>query len=109
MKKEENNFWWHFVLERTKSGRRKGEMDEDEWGDEQQRYSYVINHVNYYGQFYSHINYGCQLWGQNENAIEQTFTLLKMPFDSFYLPNIKDFEWLHYFEESIHQYKTVDL
>ena len=31
----------------------------------------------YYGQFYSHLNYGCQLWGQNENAISQTITLQK--------------------------------
>ena len=31
----------------------------------------------YYGQFYSHLTYGCQLWGQNENAIEQTITLQK--------------------------------
>ena len=31
----------------------------------------------YYGQFYSHLNYGCQLWGQNENAITQTITLQK--------------------------------
>ena len=31
----------------------------------------------YYGQFYSHINYGCQLWGQNENATEQTVALQK--------------------------------
>ena len=31
----------------------------------------------YYGQFYSHLNYGCRLWGQNENAISQTITLQK--------------------------------
>ena len=31
----------------------------------------------YYGQFYSHLTYGCQLWGQNDNAIEQTITLQK--------------------------------
>ena len=29
----------------------------------------------YYGQFYSHLTYGCQLWGQNENALEQTIYL----------------------------------
>ena len=29
----------------------------------------------YYGQFYSHLTYGCQLWGQNENALEQTISL----------------------------------
>ena len=28
----------------------------------------------YYGQFYSHLTYGCQLWGQNENALEQTIS-----------------------------------
>ena len=31
----------------------------------------------YYGQFYSHLTYGCQLWGQNENALEQTISLQK--------------------------------
>ena len=31
----------------------------------------------YYGQFYSHVNYGCQLWVQNENTIEQTITTKK--------------------------------
>ena len=31
----------------------------------------------YYGQFYSHLTYGCQLWGQNENMIEQTITQQK--------------------------------
>ena len=29
----------------------------------------------YYGQFYSHLTYGCQLWGQNDNALEQTINL----------------------------------
>ena len=29
----------------------------------------------YYGQFYSHLTYGCQLWGQNENRINQTSVL----------------------------------
>ena len=29
----------------------------------------------YYGQFYLHITYGCQLWGQNENSISKTITL----------------------------------
>ena len=29
----------------------------------------------YYGQFYSHLNYGCQLWGQNSQQIAQTITL----------------------------------
>ena len=31
----------------------------------------------YYGQFYSHLTYGCQLWGQKENEIDQTITLQK--------------------------------
>ena len=31
----------------------------------------------YYGQFYSHLNYGCQLWGQNINQLEKTFILQK--------------------------------
>ena len=31
----------------------------------------------YYGQFYSHLTYGCQLWGQDPNRIKQTFTLQK--------------------------------
>ena len=26
----------------------------------------------YYGQFFSHLNYGCQLWGQNPNQLEKT-------------------------------------
>ena len=29
----------------------------------------------YYGQFYSHLTYGCQLWGQNGNRINQTSVL----------------------------------
>ena len=29
----------------------------------------------YYGQFYSHLTYGCQLWGQNDNAIKKTIAL----------------------------------
>ena len=29
----------------------------------------------YYGQFYSHITYGCQIWGQNENSISKTIAL----------------------------------
>ena len=32
----------------------------------------------YYGQFYSHLTYGCQLWGQNKNAIKSTIALQKM-------------------------------
>ena len=31
----------------------------------------------YYGQFYSHLTYGCQLWGQNENAIAHIITQQK--------------------------------
>ena len=31
----------------------------------------------YYTQFYSHLTYGNQLWGQNENSIEQTINLQK--------------------------------
>ena len=31
----------------------------------------------YFGQFYSHLSYGCQLWGQNENYIAKTITLQK--------------------------------
>ena len=31
----------------------------------------------YYGQFYSHLTYGCQLWGQKDSAIEQTINLQK--------------------------------
>jgi len=31
----------------------------------------------YYGQFYSHLTYGCQLWGQNQEQIYQTMTLQK--------------------------------
>ena len=29
----------------------------------------------YYGQFYSHLTYGCQIWGQNENSISKTISL----------------------------------
>ena len=29
----------------------------------------------YYGQFYSHLNYGCQLWGQNSKQIAQTIVI----------------------------------
>ena len=31
----------------------------------------------YFGQFYSHLSYGCQLWGQFEQNIAQTITLQK--------------------------------
>ena len=31
----------------------------------------------YHNQFYSHLTYGCQLWGQNENSIEQMTNLQK--------------------------------
>ena len=31
----------------------------------------------YYGQFFSHLNYGCQLWGQNPNQLEKTQILQK--------------------------------
>ena len=31
----------------------------------------------YYGQFYSHLTHGCQLWGQNQDQINQTITLQK--------------------------------
>jgi hypothetical protein len=31
----------------------------------------------YYGQFYSHLTYGCQLWGFNENQILPTIILQK--------------------------------
>ena len=36
----------------------------------------LLNQI-YYGQFYSHLNYGNQLWGQNPNQIAQTVTLQK--------------------------------
>ena len=31
----------------------------------------------YFGQFYSHLTYGCQIWGQNESKLEQTIILHK--------------------------------
>ena len=31
----------------------------------------------YYGQCYSHLTYGCQLWGQKDSEIEQTINLQK--------------------------------
>ena len=41
----------------------------------------------YYGQFYSHLTYGCQLLGQNENAIEHVITqqtkAIRMSFSHF--------------------------
>ena len=36
----------------------------------------TLNQI-YYGQFYSHLNYGNQLWGQNPSQITQTITLQK--------------------------------
>ena len=36
----------------------------------------LLNQI-YYGQFYSHLTYGCQLWGQNEHKISQTIILQK--------------------------------
>ena len=34
-------------------------------------------HQIYFGQFYSHLTYGCQLWGQNEEKIAKTITFQK--------------------------------
>jgi len=31
----------------------------------------------YYGQFYSHLNYGCQIWGQTQSKINPTIILQK--------------------------------
>ena len=36
----------------------------------------LLNQI-YYGQFYSHLTYGCLLWGQDEEKIAKTFTLQK--------------------------------
>ena len=55
----------------------------------------------YYRQFYSHINYGCQLWGQNENAVEQTVTLQKKA--------IRLLSFAHYQEESSPLFKNLNL
>jgi hypothetical protein len=55
----------------------------------------------YYGQFYSHINYGRQLWGQNENTIEKTITLQKKA--------ILLLSFAHYQEESSPLFKNLNL
>ena len=55
----------------------------------------------YYGQFYSHINYGCQLWGQNENATEKTVALQKKA--------IRLLSFAHYQEESSPLFKNLNL
>ena len=44
----------------------------------------------YYGQFYSHLTYGCQLWGQNENAIEKTIVLQKKAIRLISFANFQD-------------------
>ena len=36
----------------------------------------LLNQI-YYGQFYSHLTYGCLLWGQDEEKLAKTYTLQK--------------------------------
>ena len=55
----------------------------------------------YYGQFYSHLTYGCQLWGLNENAIEQTINLQKKA--------IRLISFAHYQEECSNLFKNLNL
>ena len=55
----------------------------------------------YFGQFYSHVDYGCQLWGQNENAIEQTVTIQKKA--------IRLLSLAHYQEKSSPLFKNLNL
>ena len=49
----------------------------------------------YYGQFFSHLNYGCQLWGQNPNQLEQTQILQKKQQEKFHLLIIKHIQTLY--------------
>ena len=37
---------------------------------------YILKRI-YFGQFHSHLSYGCQIWGYNTNLISKTFTLQK--------------------------------
>ena len=55
----------------------------------------------YYGQFYSHLTYGCQLWGLNEKAIEQTINLQKKA--------VRLMSFAHYQEECSTLFKNLNL
>ena len=44
----------------------------------------------YYSQFYSHLTYGCQLWGQNETSIEKTIILQQKAIRLISFANFKD-------------------
>ena len=48
----------------------------------------LLNQI-YYGQFYSHLTYGCQLWGQNEHKISQIIILQKKPTGLSLFPTTK--------------------
>ena len=48
----------------------------------------LLNQI-YYGQFYSHLTYGCQLWGQNEHKLSQTIILQKKPSGFSLFPTTK--------------------
>ena len=55
----------------------------------------------YYGQFYSHLTYRCQLWGLNENAIEQTINLQRKA--------VRLMSFAHYQEEYSNLFKNINL
>ena len=44
----------------------------------------------YYSQFYSHLTYGCQLWGQNETSIEKTIILQQKAIRLISFANFRD-------------------
>ena len=55
----------------------------------------------YYGQFYSHLCYGCQMWGQDPNQIVKTYVLQKKA--------IRLITFSHYLEHSSPLFKQLNL
>ena len=55
----------------------------------------------YYGQFFSHLSYGCQLWGQNPSNIAQTTTLQKKA--------VRLMSFAHFQAHSTPLFKDLDL
>ena len=55
----------------------------------------------YFGQFYSHLTYGCQIWGQNESKLEQTII--------FHKKAIRLISFAHHLDHSSPLFKNLKL